>query len=33
VTIPDAVLIQLTSWWWAQRCSKHVEDCNKRIIE
>jgi len=23
-TIPDAVLIQLTSWWWAGVCSKHV---------
>jgi len=20
----DAVLIQLTSWWWAPVCSKHV---------
>ena len=32
MTIPDAVLIQLTSWWWALVCSKHVEDWNKRII-
>ena len=32
VTIPDAVLIQLTSWWWARVCSKHVDDWNKRII-
>ena len=31
VTIPDAVLIQFTSWWWARVCSKHVEDWNKRI--
>ena len=23
----------MTSWWWARRCSKHVEDCNKRIIK
>jgi len=22
----------LTSWWWARRCSKHIEDCNKRTI-
>jgi len=26
VTIPDAVIIQLTSWRWAWYCSKHVED-------
>ena len=32
VTIPDAVLIQLTSWWWARVCSKHVGNWNKRII-
>jgi len=19
----------LTSWWWTQQCSKHVEECNK----
>ena len=31
VTIPDAVLIQLSSWRWAQWCSKHVEECNKCI--
>jgi hypothetical protein len=31
--IPDVVLIQLPSWGWAQVCSKHVEDSNKRIIE
>jgi hypothetical protein len=24
--IPDTVIIQLSSWRWAQRCSKHVED-------
>ena len=30
--IPDAVKIQLTSWWWARVCSKHVEEWNKRII-
>jgi len=24
VTLPDAVLIQLSSWRWAQQCSKHV---------
>jgi hypothetical protein len=26
VTIPDTVNIQFSSWRWAQRCSKHVED-------
>jgi hypothetical protein len=26
VTIPDTVNIQLSSWRWAQRCSKHIED-------
>ena len=31
VTIPDAVLIQLSSWRWAQKCSTHVEECNKCI--
>jgi hypothetical protein len=31
--IPDAVLIQLFSWGWAQGCSKHVEDSNKHTIE
>jgi hypothetical protein len=31
VTKPDAVLIQLISWRWAQQCSKHVEECNKCI--
>jgi hypothetical protein len=25
------VLIQLSSWRWAQQCSKHVEECNKCI--
>jgi hypothetical protein len=33
VIIPEAVLIQLSSWRWAQSCSKHVEDSNKHIIE
>jgi len=33
VIIPDVVLIQLSSWGWAQGCSKHVEDSNKHIIE
>jgi len=33
VIIPDAVLIQLSSWGWAHSCSKHVEDSNKHIIE
>jgi len=33
VIIPDVVLIQLSSWGWAQDCSKHVQDSNKRIIE
>jgi len=23
----------LTSWWWAQQCSKHVEEYNKLIIK
>ena len=31
--VPDVVLIQLSSWGWAQSCSKHVEDSNKHIIE
>ena len=31
VTIPDSVFIQLSSWRWAQLCSKHVEECNNRI--
>jgi hypothetical protein len=31
--IPDVVLIQLSSWGWAQSGSKHVEDSNKHIIE
>ena len=31
VTIPDAVLTQLSSWRRAQYCSKHVEECNKCI--
>jgi len=26
-------LIQLSSWRWAQSCSKHVEDSNKDIIK
>jgi hypothetical protein len=25
--------MQLSSWRWAQSCSKHVEDLNKHIIE
>jgi hypothetical protein len=25
--------MQLSSWRWAQSCSKHVEDSNKHIIE
>jgi hypothetical protein len=33
VFIPDVVLIQLSSWGWAQGCSKHAEDSNKHIIE
>jgi len=33
VIIPDVVLIQLSSWGWAEICSKHVEDSNKPIIE
>ena len=31
VTVPNAVLIQLSSWRWAQECSKHVEEYNKYI--
>jgi hypothetical protein len=27
------VLIQLSSWGWAQGCSKRVEDSSKHIIE
>jgi len=23
----------LTSWWWAQQCSKHVQEYNKLIIK
>jgi hypothetical protein len=33
VNIPEIALIQLSSWRWAQSCSKHVEDSNKHIIE
>jgi hypothetical protein len=29
--IPDVVLIQWFSWWWARGCSKHVENWNKHI--
>ena len=25
--------MQLSSWGWAQSCSKHVKDLNKHIIE
>jgi len=25
--------MHLSSWGWAQSCSKHVEDSNKHIIE
>ena len=31
--IPEVVLIQLSSWRWAQSCSKHVDASNKHIIE
>jgi hypothetical protein len=31
--IPEVILIKLSSWGWAQSCSKHVEDSNKHIIE
>ena len=31
VTIPNVVLMQLSSWRWAQHRSKHVEECNKYI--
>jgi len=33
VIIPEVVLIQMSSWGWAQSCSKHVEDSYKYIIE
>ena len=33
VIIPEDVLIQLSSWGWAQSCSKRVEDSNKHMIE
>ena len=23
----------MTSWWWAQQCSKHVEEYNKLVIK
>jgi hypothetical protein len=32
VIMPEVVLIQLSSWGWAQSCSKHVEDSNKHIV-
>jgi len=32
VIVPEVVLLQLSSWRWAQSCSKHVEDSNKHII-
>jgi hypothetical protein len=32
VTIPDAVIYNLSSWRWACWCSKHVEDCNVTYI-
>ena len=31
ISIPDVVLMQLSSWKWAQQCSKHVEESNKCI--
>jgi len=33
VIIPDVLLIQLSSWGWAQSCSEHVEDSNNHIIK
>jgi hypothetical protein len=33
VIIPEVVFLQLSSWGWAQSCSKHVEDSNKHVIE
>jgi len=33
VIISEVVLIQLSSWGWKQRCSKHVEGWNEHIIE
>ena len=33
VIITEVVFIQLSCWGWAQSCSKHVEDSNKRNIE
>ena len=29
--VPEVVLIQLISWWWARGCSKHVVNWNKYI--
>jgi len=33
VMIPDAAQYNLTSWWWAQQCSKHIEEYNKLITK
>ena len=33
VIIPEAVLIHLSFWGWAQICSKHVDYSNRHIIE
>jgi len=33
VIIPDVILIQLSSWEWAQSYSKHVDNSNKYIIK
>jgi len=30
VKIPDYVWYNLTSWWWAQQCSKHVQKYHKK---
>ena len=31
--IPDVVLINLFSWWWAHGCPKHVENINKHTLK
>ena len=33
VTIPDAASIQFKLLMMSIKCSKHVEDCNKRIVK
>ena len=33
VTIPDAASVQFNLLMMNIQCSKHVEDCNKRIVK